>query len=131
MAGLEKRIFQNSEFEFFVWLRYFDELFCIWTQGSQKFNELNCINSLHPTITLTMDYSTTVDKLETELYCKRRDTQQYLHAQSCHRKVYKRSIEYQQVVRFKRICPIEKELYNRLEQLKQCLVKRGYKEDHC
>ena len=36
MTGLEKRIFQNSEFNHFLWLRYFDENFDIWTQGSQK-----------------------------------------------------------------------------------------------
>ena len=34
MAGLEKIIFQNSEFEPFMWLRYLDEIFYIWTQGS-------------------------------------------------------------------------------------------------
>ena len=60
MAGLEKRNFQNSEFKPFFWLRYFDEIFDIWTRGSQKLQELfNCINSLHPTIKFTMDYSAT------------------------------------------------------------------------
>ena len=60
MAGLEKRIFQNSEFEPFLWLRYLDDIFCIWIQGSEKLNELfNCINNLHPTIKFTVDYSTT------------------------------------------------------------------------
>ena len=60
MTGLEKRIFQNSEFNHFLWLRYFDENFDIWTQGSQKVKELfKCINSLHPTIKFTMGYSAT------------------------------------------------------------------------
>ena len=36
MAGLEKIIFQNSEFGPFLWLGYLDEIFCIWIQGSQK-----------------------------------------------------------------------------------------------
>ena len=61
------------------------------------------------------------NKLQTDSYCKPNDTHQYLHAQS--RIVYKRSIAYRQVVRFKRICSIEEKLNNRLEQLKQ-LVKR-------
>ena len=90
-----------------MWLRYLDEIFCIWTQGSQNLNELfNCINSLHPTIKFTMDYSATEinflgvtvtktgNELETDLYCKPNDTHQYHHAQSCHRNVYKRSIAY-------------------------------------
>ena len=79
-----------------------------------KLNEIfNCINSLHPTIKFTMDYSTTEinflgvaltnvgNKLETDLFCKPNDTQQYLDAKLCHRNVYKRSIGYRQVVRFK------------------------------
>ena len=60
MTELEKEIFQNSEFKPFLWLRYFDEVFDIWTQGSQKLKELfNYINSLHPVIKFTMDYSAT------------------------------------------------------------------------
>ena len=64
-----------------MWLRYLDEIFCIWTQSSQNLNELfNCINSLHPTIKFAMDYSTTeinflgatvtkvCNKLETDFY---------------------------------------------------------------
>ena len=61
-----------------------------------KLNELfNFINSLHPTINFTMDYSKTEikflgvtvtkvgNKLETDLYCKRNDTHQYFHPQLC------------------------------------------------
>ena len=126
-----------------MWLQYLDESFSIWIQSSQNLNELfNCINSLHPTIKFTMDYSTTeinflgvtvtkvCNKLETDLYCKPNDTHQHLHAQSCHRNVYKVSIAWGQVVRFKGICSIEEKLNNRLEQLNQWLVKRGYKEYH-
>ena len=114
MVGLEKRIFQNNKFKPFLQLQYIDEIFCIWTQDPQKVNELvNCINSLHPTIKFTMDYSTTEinflgvaltkvgNKLERDLFCEPNDTQQYLHTKLCNRNVYKRSIGYRQVVRFK------------------------------
>ena len=61
MARLEKRIFQNSEFECFLCSRYLDDIFRIWIQGSQKLNQVfNCINSLHPTMKFIMDYSTTI-----------------------------------------------------------------------
>ena len=43
--------------------------------------------------------------------------------------MYKGSIAYGQIVRFKRICLTEEKL-NHLEQLKQWLVKRGHREDH-
>ena len=95
MAGLQKGIFQNSEFKPFQWLRYPEELF-LYGANSQKLTRLfNCITSLHSTIKFTMDYSITridflgvhvtkVDnKLETDLYCKPNDTHKYLHAQSC------------------------------------------------
>ena len=60
MTGLEKILSQNSEFEPFLWLRYLDEIFCIWTQGFHELKEFsNCISSLHTTIKFTMDYSAT------------------------------------------------------------------------
>ena len=78
MAGLEKKIFQNSQFEPFLRLEYLYEIFFIWIQCSQKLNRhFHCINSLLPTIKFTMDYSATIDKLETDLYCKPNDTHQY------------------------------------------------------
>ena len=40
-------------------------------------------------------------RLETDLFCKPNNMQQYLHAKLCHRNVYRRSIGYRQVVRFK------------------------------
>ena len=70
------------------------------------------------------------NKLEADLYCIRNDTQQYVHAKSCHSNLYRRSIAYGQAVRFKRICSIEQKLNTRLEQLKKWLVKRRYKEGH-
>ena len=48
------------------------------------------------------------NKWETDLCCKPTDTQQYLHAQSCHSNVYKGSIAYGQVVSFKRICSTQR-----------------------
>ena len=60
MTGLEKIIFQNSEFKPFLCLQYFDKIFDIWTHSYKKLKELfNCINSLHLTIKFTMDYSAT------------------------------------------------------------------------
>ena len=36
MTGLKKRIFQNSDFKPFLWLRYLDEIFGLSTQDSKK-----------------------------------------------------------------------------------------------
>ena len=69
------------------------------------------------------------NKLETDLYCKPSDTHHYLHAQSCHRNLYKKLIAYAHAVRIKRICTTEEKLNNRLKQLKHWLVNHGYKEN--
>ena len=50
------------------------------------------------------------NKLETDLYCKPTDTHQYLHAQSCHRNLYKTSIAYGQAVRLKEFVQQKKTL---------------------
>ena len=115
---------------------------CLWPGSKREFFKAVSINSLHLTIKFTMDYSATEvnfldvtatkvgNKLETYLYCQPTDTHQYLHAQSCHRNVYKKPIAYGQAVRIKRIYSTEEKLNNRLEQLKQLLLNHGYKEDH-
>ena len=133
MAGFEKRVFQNSESKPVLWLRYLEDIFCVRTQGFQKLNEFDCINSLHPTIKFAMDYSKTEinfldvtvakvgNSLETDLYCKRNYAHQYL---------YKKSIVSEQTVRIKRICSTKENLNNRLQQLTQWLVNREYREDH-
>ena len=35
MAGLEEEIFKNPRFKPFLWLRYLDNIFCLWTKGWQ------------------------------------------------------------------------------------------------
>ena len=106
MAGLEKRIFENSGYHPYLWLRFLDDIFCIWTDGLEKLKEFfKFLNAFHPTIKFTMDYSyetnfldVQVSKrnstLETDLFCKDTYRHQYLHAKSCHRYVYKKYILY-------------------------------------
>ena len=56
-------------------------------------------------------------KLQTELFCKETDTNQFLHAKSCHRNSYKKSIPYGQAIRIKRICSEEQILEKKLKDL--------------
>ena len=60
------------------------------------------------------------------LYTKPFDTYQYLHAQSCHRAVYKSLIPYRKTVRMKRICSEEEDLPHKLD-LESGLVIRGHR----
>ena len=52
--------------------------------------------------------------LYTSLFTKPTDTHQYLHATSCHRSIYKRSIPYGQALRIKRISYDEEDLQKKL-----------------
>ena len=39
MAGLEKMVFENTNFKSLLWLRYLDDIFCIWTEGLERLQE--------------------------------------------------------------------------------------------
>ena len=58
MAGLEEEIFEKSHFQPYLWLRYLDDIFCIWTEGLENLKEFfGFLNNIHPSIKFTMEYS--------------------------------------------------------------------------
>ena len=111
MAGLERKIFESGEFNPFVWLHFLDNIFCLWMEGEEKLNNFfKYLNEFHPTIKFTMEnlyekinfLDVVVYKenkhLLTDLYTKDTNTNQYLHAKSCHRSCIKRPILYGQAI---------------------------------
>ena len=151
MAVLEKRIFENSGYHPYLWLRFLDDIFCIWTDGLEKLKEFfKFLNAFHPTIKFTMDNSyETINFLdvqvskrnstfETNLHCKDTDRHQYLYLKSCHRYVYKKYIPFGQAIRLRwtisgnivldeRLKEVETWFTNRHEQ--GWLVKETQKRD--
>ena len=103
----------------------------------------NFLNEFHPSVKFTMDYSMNstnfldvkVSKSEsgntlcTSLFTKPTDTHQYLHATSCHRSIYKRSIPYGQAVRLKSICFDEEDLQQKLNDLESWLIDSAYRAE--
>ena len=58
MAALEEKILNKVKKKPNVWWRYIDDIFFIWEHGEESLKEfLNEINSFHPTIKLTVDWS--------------------------------------------------------------------------
>ena len=56
MAGLERKIFESGEFNLFVWLRFLDDIFCLWMEGEENLNNFfKYLNEFHPTIKFTME----------------------------------------------------------------------------
>ena len=135
MVGFEEEIFSSTEFQSLLWLRYLD-IFCLWTDTIEKLKEfLEFLNAFHLSIKFTMDYSPyqinyldvliTKDEsgktLHASLYTKSTDIHQFLHAQSCHCTIYKKSITSSQAVQMKRICSEEEDLQHKLGVLESWL----------
>ena len=69
----------------------------------------------------------TVDnKLQTKLHVKPTDRQSYLHSKSEHPNSSKKSISYNQALRFNKICCNRSDLRNNCKRLLNTLTKRGY-----
>ena len=49
MTGLEEEIFKNPKLKPFLWLRYLDDIFCLWVESVDKLKEFfNYLNEFHP-----------------------------------------------------------------------------------
>ena len=118
MGELEAKMLETAPFKPFLYLRYIDDIFLIWT-GSLP--ELKCFyrhcNGFHKTIKFTIEYSekqisfldTLVIRTETgqiifDLFSKPTDKHCYLHYTSNHPYKLKISGPYSQFLRLKRIC---------------------------
>ena len=106
MSIFERRLLTGSCIKPFVWLRYIDDIFAIWTYGEDELKDhMPNINSIHSSFQFTciyskecvqfLDISDSVDNsgnISTDLYVKPTDTHQYLMATSCHSNHTKRSM---------------------------------------
>ncbi|XP_038075657.1 uncharacterized protein LOC119743326 [Patiria miniata] len=139
MSQLEQRMLASAPCRPWVWWRYIDDIFFIWTSdGSSLTAFINHINSFHRTIKFTTEYSTkdthfldvkvlkTDDGLITDLLVKPPDKHQYLHSTSCHPRHCKTSIAYSQALRLRRICSKDSDFIHHSQELKKHLVSRGH-----
>ena len=107
MDSLEEEILSNSHLKPLVWWRYIDDIFMMWEHGEEELQKfLEILNSYHPTIKFTEEYSrakinfpdiTVIKKgnqFANDLYIKLTDIHQYLHASSCHVSHCKKSIPF-------------------------------------
>ena len=54
----ETNALQNAPFKPYIWLRYIDDVFVIWTEGIDNLETfINYLNNLHPTIKFTSSHS--------------------------------------------------------------------------
>ena len=116
MAALEEKILSKVKKKPSVWWRYIDDIFFIWEHVEESLQEfINEINSFHPTIKFTADWSkekvnfldveVTLKNsvLSTDLFVKPTDTHQFLDPTSCHPYHCKKRIPYSQTLRLKKV----------------------------
>ena len=99
-----------------VVVKIIDDIFFIWTKGEDKLEGfLNRLINFHPNLKFTHEKSKSLvnffdvsvsivdNKLETDLFCKPTDCDQFLHFNSAHPFRNKKSIVYSQGLRIKRL----------------------------
>ena len=140
MGYLENELLDKSPLKPLVWKRYIDDIFFLWTHGVNKLNDfLQQCNSFDPHIKFEQTFSPTTipfldvhviikeGKIETDLYTKPTDTHQYLNWTSYHPRHTKTAIPYSLALRLRRICPNDHYFENRVKDLHNILLERGYK----
>ena len=124
----------NKEFK-----RYLDDCFLVWNDTWGDVSEFqDLLNNLHPSIKFTMEQN--YDSLAfldifikrkgsliiTDIYYKPTDTKQYLDYNSCQPRHIRRNVPFNLKRRICTIVEDESLRYERLKELKVCLINRHY-----
>ena len=140
MGELEKKLINTFPTKPTLWLRYIDDIFCIYPGPPHEAGDfLQFLNQAHPTIKFTADISqtkinfldveVTVDPhgdLQTSLYRKPTDTYCYLHYRSFHPTHQKKAIPYSQFIRVRRICSDKRLFFKFTDEMIAALSARIY-----
>ena len=140
MAELEEKILNAFEEKPMIWWRYID-IFFIWEHGEESPEKfLNKLNTSHPTIKFTTEYSKEAinfldvnvrlveGELMTDLFVKPTNTHQLLDPSSPLPYHCKKGILYSQALRLNRICSDIESFDKRCNDLEGCLMERGYND---
>ena len=139
MGFLEQQLLDDCVDKPFMWVRFIDDIFGIWTHGKEKWETFyEKLNSSHASIKfegtlsetglpfLDVDVRLNNGIISTDLYTKSTDSHNYLPWSSCHPRSTKTSIPYSQALRIRRICSEESDFNRRLYQLEGYLRSCNY-----
>ncbi|XP_067839835.1 uncharacterized protein [Heptranchias perlo] len=139
MHKFEHDFFTAQDLQPTLYTRYIDDIFFLWIHGEESMKRLHDnINKFHPTIKLTMNYSSESvsfldtrisikdGHLSTSLYRTPTDNLTMLHFSSFHPNHVKEAIPYGQALRIHKICSDKEERDGHLQTLKDGLVRTGY-----
>lgn len=148
MAEWEEAALKKCPQKPFIYLRYLDDIWGIWTHSRDDFtNFVTILNRHHPSIQLTatlndmdinfLDTTTfkgenfnETGKLETRVYFKPTDAHSLLHKQSFHPRHTFKGLIHSQLLRFQRICSRVQDRDEATKTLFQALRHRGYSRSY-
>ena len=84
MGNFEQLAIENAPLKPFVWWRYIDDIFMIWTEGEDNLKTfINYLNSIHLTIKFTHEYSNSSNQslpfLDVQVHLNNNQIQTDLH----------------------------------------------------
>ena len=137
---IEENLNRFSTNKQLVWLRYIDDVFCIFTIFKEKILEFHTrINRWHPNLQFTVEFEShnsiafldvlvtqEQEKLTTSLYRKPTHTGLYLLWDSSQNRRYKLEFIKTLVIRIYRICSSKEIVNKELSLLRKTLANNGY-----
>ena len=125
-----------------IYLLYIGDIFMVWIKSKSELRKcMNEINQRHQSIKIGFKFSKeniafldrlafidSNNRLQTTLFKKPTDCQNFLHAKSAHPFSLKKSIFYSQALRIKRICSTFEEYRKHSQDLIKKIVEKGYNE---
>ena len=144
MGDLEEKCLAQFPLKPYLWWRYIDDIFMVWTHGEDKLEDfINQINSSHSTIQFTHEFSKSHisfhdvmvlldnnNKISMDLFVKSSDTHQYLLHTSCHPSHIKKLIPFSLTLRICRICSTTEKFQQRTNELLEILCKRRHRRQY-
>ena len=139
----EKYIYPLIKDKSILFLRYIGDNFMVWTKSEKQLKDfMSELNQKHPSIKFdykfdckqiefldTLVYIDQQNKLQTTLFRKSSDRQNFLNAKLKHPYSLNKSVPYSQALRIRRICSTFQEYYSRFRKLIKQFVNKGYKKD--
>ena len=139
MSEFEDKYVYTYELQPKIWLRYIDDVFCIWQHGPTELAKfITHLNKVHQSIKFTVEKSnisinfldTNVrvcnEGLETTLYVKPTDRNNYLPFDSAHPMHCRKGLPYGQFLRIRRICSSQDEFEKHCIKKAALMRQKGY-----
>ena len=139
LGMFETNALTNNPWQPHTWWRYIDNIFMIWTEGSDRLKIfVNYLNNIHLTIKFTsshlltnvpfLDVTVSLHNgiIETDLFTNHTDKHQHLLSSSCNPHHTKKAIPFSLALRLRRICSTDAKFKHCINELKTYLFARGY-----